>query len=102
MAFFYTPKPKKFNYIPRFYDPEKEAWEKKKAEMGLSSQLSHEEQLRLSMRKKWKTGQTEEDKAYRTQRLIKRFVMGAVVLLLFYFIFGTPVMTNIISGLMGK
>lgn len=28
---FYTPKPRKFHYEPRFYDPEKEKWEALKA-----------------------------------------------------------------------
>ncbi len=27
MPMFYTPKPRQFNYRPRFYDPEKERWE---------------------------------------------------------------------------
>lgn len=27
MPLFYTPKPRQFNYRPRFYDPEKERWE---------------------------------------------------------------------------
>ena len=27
MPMFYTPKPRQFRYIPRFYDPEKERWE---------------------------------------------------------------------------
>jgi hypothetical protein len=27
MPMFYTPKPRQFNYRPRFYDPEKEKWE---------------------------------------------------------------------------
>ena len=31
MAFFYKHNPKKFNYIPRYYDPEQQAWEEKKA-----------------------------------------------------------------------
>ena len=29
MSLFRSPKPKKFNYIPRFYDPEKEALEER-------------------------------------------------------------------------
>ena len=32
MGFFYRQQPRKFNYIPRYYDPAKEEWEKKKAE----------------------------------------------------------------------
>ena len=29
MGFFYKHKPKGFNYIPRYYDPQKEEWERK-------------------------------------------------------------------------
>ena len=43
----------KFNYIPRYYDPEKEELEKKKAAMGLDSKLSDSEKLRVQMRKRW-------------------------------------------------
>ncbi len=32
-SFFSLPKPKKFNYIPRYYDPEKEEREKRRSEL---------------------------------------------------------------------
>lgn len=103
MGFFYKHKPHKFNYIPRFYDPEKEAWEQKKAAMGCDSNLSHEEQLRLQMRKSWGTLEDEQaNKAEQREKLIRRVVWGALLLFIFYFIFCTPVLTNIVSGLMGK
>lgn len=35
MPMFYTPKPRQFHYKPRFYDPEKEEWEKLKAKYRL-------------------------------------------------------------------
>ncbi len=101
MAFFYKHKPRKFNYIPRYYDPDKEAWEKKKAELGYDAKLSHEEQLRMQMRSKWGTNK-QEDPAERRNKMIRRIILGAFILFLFYFIFCTPVLTNIISGLMGK
>ena len=31
MAFFYRHNPKKFNYMPRYFNPEEKAWEEKKA-----------------------------------------------------------------------
>ena len=31
--FFYTPKPRQFDYRPRYYDPEKEAREKRREEL---------------------------------------------------------------------
>jgi len=51
---FRTPKPKRFTYKPRYYDEEKEALEKRKAELGYDSELTHRESLRLQMSKKWK------------------------------------------------
>jgi hypothetical protein len=102
MAFFYKHKPKGFNYIPRYYDPEKEAWEKKKAEAGLNSNLSHEEQLRLEMRKKWGVDKNTEDPSERRAKTVRTLIIVAVVAVAFYYIFCTPMLTNIISGLMGK
>ena len=102
MGFFYRPKPKGFNYIPRYYDPEKEAWEQKKAEAGLNTNLSHEEELRLQMRKKWGVNKDKEDPAERRSKMIRTLIIVGVVVVAFYYIFCTPMFTNIISGLMGK
>lgn len=102
MGFFYKHKPKGFNYIPRYYDPQKEEWKRKKAEAGYDAALSHEEQLRLEMRKKWHTDKNQDDSSDRRHKTIRAVVIGAVVLLAFYYIFCTPMFTNIVSGLMGK
>ena len=102
MGFFYRPKPKGFNYIPRYYDPEKEAWEQKKAEAGHSSNLSHEEELRLQMRKKWGVEKNKETPAERRSKVLRAIIIGAVVVIAFYYIFCTPMFTNLVSGLMGK
>ena len=102
MGFFYKHKPRGFNYIPRYYDPQKEEWERKKAEAGYDSTLSHEEQLRLQMRKKWGTDKTEEDPSERRAKTIRVVVIGVVVLVAFYYIFCTPMLTRIVEGLMGK
>lgn len=102
MAFFYRHNPKKFSYIPRFYDPEKEAWEQKKAELGYDANLSHEEMFRARMRRSWSAPKNEESKEERRTKAIRRIVLGVFVLFLFYFVFCTPMMINVISGLMGK
>ncbi len=39
MPMFYTPKPRQFHYKPRFYDPEKEEWEKLKTKYRLEKGL---------------------------------------------------------------
>ena len=102
MGFFYKHKPRGFNYIPRYYDPDKEAWEQKKAEAGLETKLSHEEQLRLQMRKRWGTEKDKEDPSERRAKMLRTFVVVAAVAVAFYYVFCTPMMTNIISGIMGK
>lgn len=102
MGFFYKHNPKKFNYIPRYYDPEKEAWEKKKAELGYDAKLSHEEQFRAEMRRRWSVKEVEESAEERRAKAIRRIALGLFVAVIFYFVFCTPLMTNIISGLMGK
>ena len=102
MAFFFKHNPKKFNYIPRYYDPEKEAWDQKKAELGYDAKLSHEEQFRAQMRRSWSVKKDEESKEEQRTKLIRRIVLGVFVAFIFYFIFCTPLMTNIVSGLMGK
>ena len=102
MAFFYKHTPKKFNYLPRYYDPDKEAWEKKKAELGYDAKLSHEDQFRAQMRRSWKAPQDEETKEERRAKMIRRILLGVFVVFVFYFVFCTPMMQNIIRGLMGK
>ena len=102
MAFFYKHQPRNFNYIPRFYDPDKEAWEQKKAELGYDAKLSHEQQFRAQMRRSWHAKQAEEDAAERRAKTIRRIVLGVFIAFLFYVVFCTPLMTNIVSGLMGK
>ncbi len=102
MGFFYKHKPKGFNYIPRYYDPEKEAWERKKAEAGLNTKLSHEEELRLQMRKKWGVEKNADDPRERRYKMIRTLVIVGLVVVAFYYIFCTPMFTNIVSGLMGK
>ena len=102
MGFFYRHNPKKFNYKPRYFDPDMQEWEEKKAAAGLDSKLTHEEQLRIKMRKSWSAAKNEESKEEQRAKLIRRIVLGVFVAFLFYFIFCTPLMNNIVSGLMGK
>ena len=102
MGFFYRHNPKKFNYKPRYFDPEMQEWEEKKAAAGLDSKLSHEEQLRIKMRKSWSAAKEEETKEEQRAKLIRRIVLGVFVAFLFYFVFCTPLMNKIVSGLMGQ
>jgi len=102
MAFFYRHNPKKFSYKPRYFDPEREEWERKKAERGLDSNLSHEEQFRIKMRQSWSAPKNEESTAEKNARLIRRVVLGVFIVVIVYFIFGTDYFERIVEGLMRK
>lgn len=96
--FFNMPKPRTFNYTPRYYDPAKEALEKKKAAMGLDSKLSEEEKRRIRIRKGFGYAQEEmEEKRQSGFKGIRNVVFIGSILLLVYFIFGTPVIENFIE-----
>ena len=102
MAFFYRHNPKKFNYKPRYFDPEQQEWEEKKAAAGLDSKLTHEEQLRLKMRQRWSAPKNEESTAEKNAKLIRRVVLGVFIVVVVYFIFGTDYFERIVEGLMRK
>lgn len=90
-SFFHTPKPRSFNYIPRYYDPHQEALEKKKAAMGLDSKLSEHEKRRMRIRNGY--GYSPED--YEEKRKIgfkgMRYIIFFGLLAFFvYVIFMTP------------
>ena len=95
---FHRPEMPKFNYIPRYYDPEKEEWEKKKAAMGLDSKLSDSDRLRIQMRKKWgrigDDGRAAKKSSTGTLRYVIIFGFAALAI---YFIFFTPLVENFIT-----
>jgi len=96
---FHRPEMPKFNYIPRYYDPEKEELEKKKAAMGLDSNLTDSEKLRVQLRKKWgRIGDDgrEKRRATSTGKLRYIIIFGFAALAI-YFIFFTPVVENFIE-----
>ena len=95
---FHRPEMPKFNYIPRYYDPEKEELEKRKAAMGLDSKLTDSEKLRVRMRKKWgrigDDGRAKKNSSTSTLRYVVIFGFAALAI---YFIFFTPLVENFIT-----
>lgn len=90
-SFFHTPKPRTFNYIPRYYNPEQEALEKKKAAMGLDSKLSEREKRRMRIRNAY--GYDPDDYKEKSKIGFKtvRFVLFFGLMFFFvYVIFETP------------
>lgn len=96
---FHTPKPRKFNYIPRYFDPNQEALEKKKAAMGLDSKLSEYEKRRMRIRTGFGYEPEEEVKA--TKKIgfkgMRFIVFFGIMAFLTYIIFGTTLVDNFIE-----
>jgi hypothetical protein len=87
-VFFRTPKPKRFSFKPRYYDPEKEEWERKKAERGLKSDIGRRESLRMEMDKRWRKGETGAGEKSLLSKLITYlffflFIGGSIYFILF-------------------
>ncbi len=84
---FKTPKPKSFTYRPRYYDPDKEALEKKKAAMGLDTTLSHNEKLRLQMSRRWRKEELNQEKSTLSKvvsySIYAFFILGSIYLIMF-------------------
>lgn len=96
IVMFKTPKPKRFNYKPRYYDKEKEKLEQKKAGLGLDTKLSHGESLRFQMRKRWNPDEVDTSKSMLSKIIYYGFytvvVVGGV-----YAIFFTDLVDKIVA-----
>ena len=93
MAFsmFHAPKPRKFNYTPRYFDPNQEALEKKKAAMGLDSKLSEREKRRMRIRNAYGYDPDEYKEKSKIGFKTVRFVLFFGLMFFFvYVIFETP------------
>ncbi|MDY6436622.1 MAG: hypothetical protein SPK72_03540 [Bacteroidales bacterium] len=88
-----------FKYIPRYYDPEKEEMERRKAALGLDSNLTDSERLRVQMRQRW--GRTGEDgrpkKRANSMRTMRMAIIVGFSLFFVYLLFFTPFVENFIT-----
>lgn len=90
-SFFHTPKPRTFNYIPRYYNPEQEALEKKKAAMGLDSKLSEREKRRMRIRNAY--GYDPDDYKEKSKigfKTVRYVLFFGLMFFFIYVIFETP------------
>jgi hypothetical protein len=92
---FRTNSPRRFSYKPRYYDPDKEAFEKRKAEMGLETKLSEEEKLRIRMSSRWQ--RNKQGTGLPTRRFTfffyAFFILGGI-----YVVFFTDLIDNLIRA----
>ncbi len=84
LTFFKTPKNKKFNYRPVYYDQKKEEREKRMKSAIEEGGTDYEQALRERMQIRWKRNSGVKDKRASQQRLI---IIVSVILLLFYLVF---------------
>ncbi|MFA8298824.1 MAG: hypothetical protein ACEPOV_01550 [Hyphomicrobiales bacterium] len=94
LTFFKTRQPKRFNYKPRHWDKEKEDLEKRKASLGINSELSRKEHLKAQIEKKWKRGSKKPEK---NTFSIRRLIYLVVLFLVVYLIFFTNFVYNLIA-----
>ena len=96
---FHRPEMPKFNYIPRYYNPEKEELEKRKAAMGLDSKLSDSARLRVQMRQRW--GRSIDDGKSLKQGYSFKWLRYAIIFgisaFLISVIFFTPFVENFVT-----
>jgi hypothetical protein len=96
LVFFRTNSPKRFAYRPRYYNPEKEAMQRRKAEMGLTSELNENETLRARMSARWR--QKSPEKVGSKYQPIRIIVYAAVAVVSIYLIFFTDMIYTIIHS----
>ena len=93
---FRTPKPKEFKYSPRYFDPKKEELERRKAELGLKNELSHNEELRLKISHRWR--KSSDDDRSTMSKTITYLIYGSFIVLSIYFILFTDVIENVLRS----
>jgi len=85
IVFFKRPKPKKFNYVPRYYDAEKEELERRKKELGLLEGGDQRELFKAEMRRKWRAeGDGKSDRSNMVRIIMYLFVLFISVYLFFF------------------
>ncbi len=94
IVFFHTPKPKKFEYKPLYYDTEKEEREQRRKELGLEGESSdHKSFFRGELQKKWRNGGKVNNKKSRLRSVI---YLG-ILLMAIYYIFFTNFVQRLVS-----
>lgn len=94
---FKTPKPKSFKYTPRYYDPKKEEMERRKAELGLDSNLTHNEELKLRMSRRWGRSSIKEEKSI-LSRVVTYLIYATFIGGTIYFILFTDIIEKMLTS----
>ena len=100
IVFLKLPKHKKFSYKPRYWDPEAEAFEKRKRQLDgdeNSERTSEEikEDLKEQINQRWRRNHAPED-AGRSNTWMKIFIYALIIFFGIYFIFFTGFINNLV------
>ncbi len=84
LTFFKTPRNKKFNYRPVYYDQKKDERDQRLKSAFEEENADYEKALRERMRTRWKRTSEARSRRASNQRLVIIFV---IIFLLFYLVF---------------
>jgi hypothetical protein len=99
IVFFKRPTPKQFTYRPRYWDPEKEEFEKRKRELdGDPDERTSEEiqsDLKIQMESRWRRKHSPENIG-RSNTWMRLFIYALIIFFSIYFIFFTGFINNLV------
>lgn len=100
IVFFKRPKPKAFNYQPRYWDPEAEEFEKRKRLLdGKGDEDRTEKQAREDLKSQIETRWRRHhapDNVGRSNPWMKLFIYALIIFFAVYFIFFTGFINNMV------
>ena len=85
VTFFRIPKPKQFKYPPRYYDAEKEHWDQRKKELGISPD-GKKVDFKSQVGQSWRRLRTSDTKRQKKAN-ISVIIYLLIVAMLVYFVF---------------
>ncbi|MDD4848090.1 MAG: hypothetical protein PHR53_04930 [Bacteroidales bacterium] len=85
LIFFNNPKPKQFQYKPRFYNAQKEVLEQRIKEHELSQEQSEGERIRMKMHTDWERQRVKRETKHKTWRSL--LILIALAAMIFYIMF---------------
>ncbi len=97
LTFFKTPRPKSFNFKPRYYDKKKDEFERKKAILGVKNELSHKEELKLRMSNRWNRNSIEGERSM-LSKTATYLLYATFIGLSIYFILFTDIIEKMLQA----
>lgn len=100
IVFFKRPKPKQFDYKPRYWDPEEEEFQRRKRELDGDdnddkTEGHSREELRSQINTQWRRRHTPEEGG-RSNNMMKLFIYALIIFFGIYFIFFTGFINNLV------